>query len=67
MHSYDRPALTSNTKYSSVESQKGAINIQRCSAQNQKGAIAAQSICDSALLVLNGTSLTIESALLTLS
>ena len=25
---------------SSVESQKGAINIQRCSVENQKGAIA---------------------------
>ena len=29
---------------SSVESQKGAINIQRCSIENQKGTIAMQSL-----------------------
>ena len=29
---------------SSVDNQKGAINIQRCSAENQKGAIAVQSL-----------------------
>ena len=29
---------------SSVESQKGAINIQRCSDENQKGAITVQSL-----------------------
>ena len=29
---------------SSVESQKGAINMQRCSVENQKGAIAVQCI-----------------------
>ena len=29
---------------SSVESQKGAINIQRCSVENQKDAIAVQSL-----------------------
>ena len=27
-----------------VESQKGTINIQRCSVENQKGAIAVQSL-----------------------
>ena len=32
------------TIISSVESQKSAINIQRCSVENQKGTIAVQSI-----------------------
>ena len=32
------------TIISSVENQKGAINIQRCSVENQKGTIAVQSI-----------------------
>ena len=37
--------LGAQLKYiSSVESQKGAINIQRCSTENQKGAIAVQSL-----------------------
>ena len=31
-------------KISSVERQKSAINIQRCSVENQKGAIAVQSL-----------------------
>ena len=38
--------IFSNNKFeqriSSVESQKGAINIQRCSVENQKGAIPVQ-------------------------
>ena len=34
----------------SVESQKGAIIIQRCSVENQKGAIAVQCYGDNALL-----------------
>ena len=39
---------------SSVESQKGTINIQRCPVENQKGTIAVQSLYgDSALLALN--------------
>ena len=37
-------AITWPNSISSVESQKGAINIQRCSIENQKGAIAAQSL-----------------------
>ena len=51
----------------SVESQKVVINIQRCSVDNQKGGIAVQGHCDSALLVLNGTSLNSDNALLVLS
>ena len=47
---------------SSAKSQKDAINyIQRCSVENQKGTIAVHG--DSALLVLNGTSLNIDSTL----
>ena len=50
---------------SSVESQKGDIDIQRCSVENQKGAITVQSLYgDSALLVFNRTSLNSGSALL---
>ena len=69
---------------SSVESQKGAITIQRCSVENQKGTITIQRCSiewlrtrralspwtlysDSALLVLNGTSLNIYTALLALN
>ena len=56
----------------SVESQKGAINIQRYSVENQKGAIAIDIVhlswySDNALLVLNGTSLNIDNALLALN
>ena len=53
---------------SSIESQKGATSTQRCSIENQKGAFAiAISNSDSALLVLNGTSLNIDRALLALN
>ena len=55
---------------SSVESQKGAINIHWCSVENQKGGIAACTKSwygDTALLVLNGTSLNTDSALLALN
>ena len=53
---------------SSVESQKGVNGGQRCSIEHQKGAIAVQSLWRySALLVLNGTSLNIDSALLALN
>ena len=39
--------------------------IQRCSLENHKGTIPVQSLyCDSTLLVLNGTSLNNDSALL---
>ena len=39
---------------STAERQTGAINIQRCSVENQKGAIAVHSVYgDSALLALN--------------
>ena len=58
-----------NPHNSSVESQKGTINIQRCSVENQKGAIPVQSLWWnlSVLLVLNGTSLNSDSALLALN
>ena len=46
------------TPIASVESQKGAITIQRCPIENQKGAIAID-IVHCTLLVLNGTSLNI--------
>ena len=52
----------------SVESQKGAINIQRLTVENQKGAIAVQCLWPSStLLVLNRTSLNSDSALLALN
>ena len=51
---------------SSVESQKGAINVQRCSAENQKASITVNVYSDSALLVFNGTSLNSDNALLAL-
>ena len=55
-------------KIFSVESQKGTITIQRCSVENQKGAIAIYNVLgDCALLVLNRTSLTIDSTLLNLN
>ena len=47
---------------SSAESQKGAINLQRCSVENQNGANAMHRLCTAiarALLVLNGTYLNI--------
>ena len=53
---------------SSVESQKGVIADQRCSVENQKGAIAIDfKYSDNALLVLNGTSLNCNNALLALN
>ena len=67
---------------SAFESQKGIITIQWCSIENQKGAIAVQTLwwyytllvlngtswnCDNALLVLNGTSWNCDNALLVLS
>ena len=54
---------------SSVESQKGAITIQRCSIENQKGAIGINIVGynDYTLLVFNETSLNIDSALLALN
>ena len=41
----------------SVESQKGFIAFERCSLENQKGAITNDFVQRSALLVLNGTSI----------
>ena len=53
---------------SSVESQKGAIIIQRCFVENQKGATAIDIVQQfSTLLVVNRTSLNIDSALLGLN
>ena len=53
---------------SSVETQKGAINIQRCSVDNQKGAKLLYNVYGgSALLVLNKTSLNNDSTLLALN
>ena len=41
----------------SVENKKGVITLQQCSVENKKGDIAVHRLyCDSALLVLNGTS-----------
>ena len=53
---------------SSIESQNGVIIIERCSIENQEGAIAVQSLwrSDSALLVLNETFLNSVNALLAL-
>ena len=49
----------------SVDCQKGVNAVQRCSIENQKGAIAVQSLYgDSALLVLNGISLNSVNTLL---
>ena len=53
---------------SSVESQQGINAVQWCSVENQKGAIAIDCMySDSALLVLNGTTLNIANALLALN
>ena len=53
---------------SSVESQKGAVNIQRCSVENQKGTIAVHTVNgDRTLLVLSETSMNSDSALLVLN
>ena len=42
----------------SSESQKGVNAVQQCSVENQKGAVLIELVySDSALLVLNGTSL----------
>ena len=52
----------------SVESQKGFNAFQRCSIENQKGAISLYKVYgDSALLVLKGTPLNSINALLVLS
>ena len=59
--------LLKDVNISSVESQKGVIAVQRCSVENQKGAIAIDFDSDSALLVLNGTSLNCNNALLALN
>ena len=53
---------------SSVEIQKGAFNIQRCSVENQKGAVAVYNVYGyGVLLVLKVPSLNIDSALLALN
>ena len=49
---------------SSLESQKGVIAVQRCSVENQKALSPHKLYSDSALLVLNGTSLIFNYALL---
>ena len=50
---------------SSVESQKGVIAAQRCSIENQKDRLLMYKVYgNSALLVLNGTSLICNIALL---
>ena len=48
---------------SSVESHKGVIEIQTCSLENYKGAIAVQSLWRCALLVVSGTSFNCSNAL----
>ena len=54
--------------YHSVENQKGAINIQRCIPLRTNRTLLLYNVCgDSALLVLNGTSLNSDSALLVLN
>ena len=55
--------LEIESKISSVESQKGAITITRCSVENQNQTLYS----DSPLLTVNGTSLNIDSALLVLN
>ena len=51
-----------------LRAQKGVNNIQRCPVENQKGAIVVEkSMAKEPLLVLNGTSLNSDSALLVLS
>ena len=57
-----------NIQRCSVENQKGTINIHRCSLENHKGTIAVQCLWRySTLLVLNGTSLNNDRALLALN
>ena len=51
----------------SVESQKGIIAVHRCSLENQKGVLLYKVFSDSALLVLNGTSLNCNNVLLALN
>ena len=58
--------MTCTVQRLSVESQKGAITVQRCSIEHQKGVIT-YCTTKAPLLVFNGTSLNIDSALLTLS
>ena len=56
------------TCISSVESQKGIIADQRCSVENQKGAILPYTLySNSTLLDLNGTSFSCNNALLALN
>ena len=64
-----RKLLNPSSNYNtSAESHKGINDVQRCSVENQKGAIAIVSLYrDSALLVLNGSSLQIVNALLVLN
>ena len=50
-----------------VESQKGAINIRRCSVENRRALSLYKVYGDSVLLALNGTSLNSDSALLALN
>ena len=52
---------------SSAESQKGAIADQRCSVENQKGVLPLTLYSNSTLLVLNGTSLSCNNALMALN
>ena len=52
---------------SSVESQKGVIAAQRCSVENQKRLMLYKVYGNSALLVLNGTSVSCNNALLALN
>ena len=52
---------------SSVENQNGVFIIQQCYVENQKDVYAVQVYGDSSILVLNGTLLNNEKALLALS
>ena len=55
---FKTPAEHFSGNETSVESQKGIINIQQCSIENQKGAIAVHVMKvygNSALLVFKGT------------
>ena len=59
--------LTLNIK-SSAESQKGVNAVQRCSIENQKGALSLYKVYgNNALLVLNGTLLNSVNTLLVLN
>ena len=44
IHLYECIVLYKESNKSSVESQKGVNGVQRCSIENQKGAIALQSL-----------------------